>query len=67
MAFSDNYYKNSDALTTAFSIGQTAYDPSPNSYTGTSAFKNPDKNDFTVKNTTLVNAGVGNSEFVVKE
>jgi hypothetical protein len=67
LAFSDNYYKNSDALTTAFSIGQTAYDPSPNSYTGTSAFKNPDKNDFTVKNTTLVNAGVGNSEFVVKE
>jgi len=67
LAFSDNYYKNSDALTTAFSIGQTAYDPSPNSYTGTSAFKDPDKNDFSIRNTTLVNAGVGNSEFVVKE
>lgn len=66
LTFSKNYYKNSDGLTTAFTAEQTAYDPSPNTYTGTSAFKDPDKNDFTIRNTTLVNAGVGNSEFVKK-
>ena len=67
LAFSNNYYKNADGLTTAFALGQTAYDPSPNAYTGTSAFKNPSKNDFTISNSTLVNAGVGNTDFVVKE
>lgn len=67
LSFTKNYYKDSDKLLEAFKIGQVAYDPSPSTYTGTTAFKNPSKNDFTISNSTLVNAEVGNTDFVVKE
>ena len=67
LTFSKNYYKNAEGLITPFAAENEAYDHSPNTFTGTSAFKNPDKNDFTISNTTLINAGVGNTEFIVKE
>ena len=68
LAFSDNYYNKSDNLKKPFNEGQTAYDPNGNDYvTGSSAFKNPAKNDFTISITTLINAGVGNTDFVVKK
>jgi hypothetical protein len=66
LSFSKNYYKDSDKLLEAFSAGQTAYDPSPLTYTGKTAFKDPDKKDFTIINKTLSDAGAGNSEFVKK-
>jgi len=63
LSFSKNYYKDSDKLLEAYAAGQTAYDPSPLTYTGKSAFKDPDAGDFTITNKTLVDAGAGNSEF----
>ncbi len=63
LSFSKNYYKDSDKLLEAFTAGQTAYDPSPLTYTGKSAFKDPDAGDFTITNKTLVDAEAGNSEF----
>ena len=63
LSFSKNYYKDSDKLLEAFTAGQTAYDPSPLSYTGKSAFKDAENNDFTITNKTLTDAEAGNSEF----
>ena len=63
LSFSKNYYKDSDKLLEAFAAGQTAYDPSPLTYTGKSAFKDPENGDFTITNKTLVDAEAGNSEF----
>ena len=62
LSFKNNYYKDSPNLLTAFSAGQTAFDPDPKEYTG-SAFKNADSNDFTISNATVLKADVGNTEF----
>ena len=66
LSFSKNYYKDSDKLLEPFSAGQTAYDPSPQSYIGKSAFKDPDNKDFTITNLTILNAGAGNTDFTKK-
>ena len=66
LSFSKNYYKDSDKLLEPYAAGQTAYDPSPLTYTGKTAFKDPENGDFTITNKTLVNAEAGNSEFVKK-
>ena len=66
LSFKKNYYKDSPALLTAFSAGQTAFDPDPKEYTG-SAFKDAEKGDFTISNATVAKADVGNTEFTKAE
>lgn len=65
-----NYYKNCDDLMQKAAEGML-YDTEGTTYTGKSAFKDPNNSDeaqkdFTIVNSTLKNAGVGNTEFVKK-
>ena len=66
LSFSKNYYKDSDNLQVPYSPTMTAFDPSPSTFTGKSAFKDPEAGDFTITNNTVKNAGVGNTDFVKK-
>ena len=66
LSFKKNYYKDSPNLLTAFTAGQTAFDPDPKEYTG-SAFKDAEKGDFTITNATVSKADVGNTEFAKAE
>ena len=66
LSFSKNYYKDSDNLQNPYSPTMTAFDSNGSTFTGKSAFKDPEAGDFTITNNTVKNAGVGNTDFVKK-